>query len=171
MAAPDPSLLDLQQILQRVYDEAEGRLRTNAVATISNVSIAVDLNPSDDGVFIADKDTGYKLKVNSNGSINVNLTTTSGTDTPSIQNVLMVVPNVENTIVLPVATKKFQLRVRGNTSKVQLGYEVSSSSTNYTTISRGCNYTETDLFLTTINRVLYVQANKANTLIECVIWV
>jgi hypothetical protein len=71
MAAPDPSKLDLQQILQRVYDEATGRLRTDAAATISNVSIAVDLDPTTDGVFIADKDSGAKLAVTPEGAIKI----------------------------------------------------------------------------------------------------
>ena len=64
MAAPDPSKLDLQQILQRVYDEAAGKLRTSATASIGDITVAVDLSPADDGVYIADKDTGNKLKVN-----------------------------------------------------------------------------------------------------------
>ncbi len=65
-----PTKLDERQIFQGAYDEAEQRIRTDAVATISNVSIEVDLDPSEDGVFIADKDTGDKLTVNPDGSIN-----------------------------------------------------------------------------------------------------
>lgn len=76
-----PSKLDERQILQGVYDEAEQRLRTDAVAHVSNVSIAVDLDPSEDGVFIADKDNGNKLKVNPDGSINV-----STAEQPSLTN-------------------------------------------------------------------------------------
>lgn len=68
---PDTSRLDERQIMQSVFDEENRRLRTDAVATISNVSIAVDMDPSEDGVYIADKDSGNKLKVNADGSINV----------------------------------------------------------------------------------------------------
>lgn len=67
-----PSELDQTQIFQGAYDEQEQRLRTSAIAQISNVSIDVDLDPSEDGVFIADKDSGDLLKVNADGSINVN---------------------------------------------------------------------------------------------------
>ena len=70
---PDTSKLDERQIMQSVFDEDNRRLRVDAVASISNVSIAVDLNPSEDGVYIADKVTGNKLKVNADGSINANL--------------------------------------------------------------------------------------------------
>lgn len=66
-----PSKLDDQQILQGAYDEETQRLRTESIATINNVSIDVDLDPSEDGVYIADKDTGNKLVVNPDGSINV----------------------------------------------------------------------------------------------------
>lgn len=41
MVAPAPSKLDQRQILQAVLDEEQGRLRVDAVASISNVSIAV----------------------------------------------------------------------------------------------------------------------------------
>lgn len=67
-----PTKLDERQIFQGAYDEPTQRLRTDAIAHVSNVSIAVDLDPSEDGVFIADKDTGNKLKINTDGSINVN---------------------------------------------------------------------------------------------------
>jgi len=67
-----PTKLDERQIFQGAYDEATQRLRTDAITNISNITIDVDLDPSEDGVFIADKDTGNKLKINTDGSINVN---------------------------------------------------------------------------------------------------
>ena len=66
-----PTKLDERQIFQGAYDEATQRLRTESIATINNVSIDVDLDPSEDGVYVADKNTGNKLKVNADGSINV----------------------------------------------------------------------------------------------------
>lgn len=72
MPAPLPSELDLRQILQGVYDEANGRLRTSAEATIVNADIDISLDPTEDGVYIADNTSGNKLKVEADGSINVN---------------------------------------------------------------------------------------------------
>lgn len=66
-----PTKLDERQIFQGAYDEETQRLRTDAIAQISNITIDVDLDPSEDGVFIADKDTGSELSVNPDGSINV----------------------------------------------------------------------------------------------------
>lgn len=68
-----PSKLDQTQIFQGAYDEQAQRLRTNAIAQISNVSIHVDLDPAEDGVFVGDKVTGDALKVNPDGSITVNV--------------------------------------------------------------------------------------------------
>lgn len=68
---PETSKLDERQIFQSVFDEENRRLRTDATATISNVSIAVDLDPNEDGVYIADKDTGDNLAINPDGSINI----------------------------------------------------------------------------------------------------
>lgn len=170
MAAPDPSKLDLQQILQRVYDEAQGKLRTDATASIGDVTIAVDLDPTNDGVFIADKDTGNKFKVNTDGSIDVVITNSSVSTIPYIQNIPILLANVENTIVLPVSTKQFELRVRDAKSKIQITYSIGDSNSNYITIPRGCNYSETDLNLTTLNRVLYVRSAKDSIVIECMVW-
>ena len=72
MAAPKSSRLDMNQCIQGAYDDETGRLRTDSVATVVNADIDVALDPSEDGVYIADKDSGNKLKVESSGSININ---------------------------------------------------------------------------------------------------
>jgi hypothetical protein len=171
MSAPDPSLLDLQQILQRVFDEAAGKLRTSATASIGDITVSVDLSPTDDGVYIADKDTGNKLVVNGDGSINVTFLGLPISTTPSIRNISLPTAGVESIIVLPVGTKQFELRIRDNYSVLNVAYALGESATNYRTISRGCNYSESDLNLTTLNRTLFVQANKNSSILECIIWI
>ena len=64
------SQLDANQVLQHAFDEDNQRLRTDAEATIVNADIDIVLEPDEDGVHIADKDTLVSLKVNSDGSIN-----------------------------------------------------------------------------------------------------
>lgn len=171
MSAPDPTDLDFPQVLRGSFDEVNGRLRVDATATISNVSIAVDLDPSNDGVFIADKDTGNKLVVNADGSINVVLSAIGGAGSPTILNVTIPTANVENSIVLPLQTKKFQIKTRGASSDLQLAFTVGNSSTNFITIPRGCNYSENDLSLTTLSRVLYIRSAISNIVLECIAWV
>lgn len=73
MPAPLPSQLDSEQILQRVFDEDTGQLRTSAEATIINADIDVSLDAAEDSVAIANA-AGVPLKIETNGSINTNAT-------------------------------------------------------------------------------------------------
>ena len=54
MAAPPPSRLDGNQVLQGAFDEANGRIRTDAEATIVNADIDVQLDSVTDSVSIGD---------------------------------------------------------------------------------------------------------------------
>lgn len=74
MAAPPPSRLDANQVLQGSFDEAAGRLRTDSLATIVNADIDVSLDATEDNVAIASPDGDF-LEINSDGSINVNIVT------------------------------------------------------------------------------------------------
>jgi outer membrane murein-binding lipoprotein Lpp len=70
MAAPDPSRLDANQVLQGSFDESTGRLRTDSLATVVNADIDVSLDATEDNVAIADPDGDF-LDINDDGSINV----------------------------------------------------------------------------------------------------
>jgi len=50
VAAPAPSRLDANQVLQGAYDEDNGRIRTDAEATIVNADIDVSINADEDSV-------------------------------------------------------------------------------------------------------------------------
>jgi hypothetical protein len=63
MAAPPPSRLDAGQVLQGSFDEATGRLRTDAEATIVNADIDVQLDSVTDSVAIGDGVTGTTAAV------------------------------------------------------------------------------------------------------------
>jgi hypothetical protein len=69
MPTPLPSRLDANQVLQGAYDEASGRLRTDAEATIVNAEIDVQLDSLTDSVAIGDL-TGNILDINTDGSAN-----------------------------------------------------------------------------------------------------
>ena len=74
MAAPKQSLLDANQCIQGAYDGETGRLRTDSEATIVNADINVDIDAaSGDNIAISDPDNGNTLKIEADGSINVNL--------------------------------------------------------------------------------------------------
>lgn len=166
MALPPVSKLDHQQILQSAFDEGERRLRTDSLATISDMDIAVDLDPAEDGVFIADKDSGNKLKVESDGSINVNA---GASKTPTIQT-FNITSLSEQNIVLPVNTKKFLLKVRDYPCSMRVAFEPGDTSVDYLTVPRGCSYSEENLNLTTLYRTIYFTTSKINVIVECVSW-
>jgi hypothetical protein len=63
MAAPPPSRLDGNQVLQGAFDEANGRIRTDAEATIVNADIDVQLDSVTDSVSIGDGVTGTTANV------------------------------------------------------------------------------------------------------------
>lgn len=65
--------LDANQVIKRVFDEPTESLRTNVQAVISDVSINVDTDATQDSIAIGDADTGDTVLVNPDGSINVNL--------------------------------------------------------------------------------------------------
>jgi hypothetical protein len=71
MAPPPYSLLDFQQIIQRVYDQDENRLRVNNGANITlggELEVAIDAASGDN---IAISDGTDTLAINPDGSINV----------------------------------------------------------------------------------------------------
>lgn len=75
--APPPSPLDANQVLKGAYDDATGSLRTTA--TLSG-TVTVELDAATDSVRVEDPDTGAHIRVETDGSINVNsvITATSG---------------------------------------------------------------------------------------------
>lgn len=88
----------------------------------------------------------------------------SVTVTPGINNIAIVAANVEQSIVLPANVKGFVLRARGN-SRLQVGFAVGESSTNFFTIPRGANYKDTNTYT---SLTLYVQSNIAGDTLELI---
>lgn len=82
MAAPKPSALDSSQCIQGAYDEANGRLRVEGQATIVNGALEVYIDSSFDNIAIKNPTSGNVLAINSDGSINVSLTTAPIAATP-----------------------------------------------------------------------------------------
>ena len=166
MVAPPPSKLDQRQILQGVYDEATGRLRTDSVANISDINISIDLDASEDGVHVADKTSGNLLKVEADGSINVN---SGASKTPTIQT-FNITSLTEQSIILPITTKRFIVKVRDYTCSMNIAFEAGETNVDYLTVPRGCSYSEENLNLTTLYRTIYFKTNKINVIVECVSW-
>lgn len=98
MAAPAPSRLDANQVLQGSFDESTGRLRTDSLATVVNADIDVSLDATEDNVAIADPDGNF-LNINPDGSINVVNTESSGKTTLSFYSEVTGIVNGITTLV------------------------------------------------------------------------
>lgn len=73
MAAPTPSKLDQQQILQAVHNETDGTLRVDATLVASIIEpdgLEVSISATSDNIAIRNSNNSNELEVNSDGSIN-----------------------------------------------------------------------------------------------------
>jgi hypothetical protein len=77
------SSLDQQQIIQRVMDSANDRLRVDA--SVSAVIGDVVIDDSTSSVAIGDRSSGDLMKVNADGSIDVNTILDSATDSVAVR--------------------------------------------------------------------------------------
>jgi hypothetical protein len=152
--------LDAGQVLQLVLDEENRRLRTDTTINTENLVINVSLNPEDDGVHIADKDSGESLKIENNGSINTNTTSF-----PELVNIVLANANTEYFYNLPTNTRKITIRARKGT--LRLGFQPGSTDTAYLTISKGMVYNENDI---NFNGSVFIQSNRNNEVIEVLSW-
>lgn len=90
---------------------------------------------------------------------------------PSVQVVTLVDLGTEYSLTLPVSCKRFSIKDRSYSSNIKISFSQNGTASNYTTLSRGCSYSESDLNLTTSNRTIYLKADKNNVILECVIWI
>ena len=74
MSAPAPSNKDGQQVLKYAFDDATGRLRTDAV--ISPDGHDLEIHYQDDSIAIGDPTTDTIMTVNPDGSTNVRMSNT-----------------------------------------------------------------------------------------------
>ena len=68
--------LDFAQVIRQSFDESADRLRVDATVTASIGTVILDASTSD--IAIQDRVSGYFLKINSDGSIDVNVSVSAG---------------------------------------------------------------------------------------------
>lgn len=86
---------------------------------------------------------------------------------PTIYNVAIPTPSVEQSFLLPPKTKAFELKTRLG-SELWLSYAVGQSGTSYLVVQRGNSYSKDGLNMTGTR--LYFQAKAADTL-QITVWV
>jgi hypothetical protein len=85
---------------------------------------------------------------------------------PTIYNVSVLLSATEYSQALSPSTKKFMIRVRGN-SKLQLAFVATDSSTNFITIPQGVSYSEDGL---SFSGTLFFQTEKPTQTVEILEW-
>ena len=86
---------------------------------------------------------------------------------PQIFNVNMPNANTEYSQALPIGTKRFAMKVQGNKSKYTISF---TSGGNVYSVSRGTEYSEQDLKLTSSTNTIYFSGTKNNLIMEIIAW-
>lgn len=103
MAAPTPSKLDQQQVLQGSYDESTGRIRVDAELTSTIIpppGLEVAIHSIDDNIAIRNTNNNDELLINHDGSIDVNILASTTHSVKSLFNSISSVSSGNLTTIL-----------------------------------------------------------------------
>ncbi len=87
----------------------------------------------------------------------------------TIANVTITTANSEQSYALPLASKGFEMRVRGGASLLQVAYNAGDSGTLYQEIPRGTTYSQTGLN-PSLSYTLYFQSSVGGVVVEILSW-
>lgn len=170
MPPPPMSMLDFTQILQRVFDEANGRLRTDAAATVVAGSLEVIISHVDDSIRIGDgTDLVTTTTVGPKVGLDVNVVNAGveAETVPFIANVAMPTAGTEYSYNIPDNTKSLKIRAR-EASSLRIAYTAGGTSTTYFTLSRGATYEISNI--NSVGNTIYIQSDKDNQVLEIDGW-
>lgn len=142
MSAPtntNRSLLDQTQIFQRAFDEATDRVRVDADITIDDATIVVETSYQTDSMAIGDPVTNNILKINSDGSIDANIsgsTTVTGNVTTTEAGL-----GTFQTSQYPIGTSTVQLAPTSLPNRSSLSLRVTATGTNAVYIGNSSSVT------------------------------
>lgn len=144
--------------------------------SINNAQISVDLTHLDNEPESGDThdsirigDGVEELGINPDGSINVkgNISVENA-ESPVIINQTSGLAGVEESISLPIGTKRFLIKPRTPT-KLQVSYNSGQTNTNFISVNPGKIYEEKNINLTS-GLMVYYELNKPNIDVEIVYW-
>lgn len=88
-----------------------------------------------------------------------------GVSNPQIDNVDLTLANTEYSVTLPTGVRQYLIKLRDSSAELKLRYV---SASDFITIPRGCNYSESDLGVTTLT--IYLESNSAAQVVELITW-
>ncbi len=101
MSAPPPSNLDANQVLQASFDDANGALRVEGILPTGAIEVAIDA--SSDNIAIKDPSSNNVLKINGDGSINVDLTGSIVISDVNITRIVGSAPSATNSLPVEIS--------------------------------------------------------------------
>jgi hypothetical protein len=156
--------LSLENVLRDVHDPVTQTLRTTTTSTvILPTDIDVTIEYQNDSIALADPNTDNFLKINADGSIDVNV---GAVTNPSINNFNIPMANTEYNFAFPAGTKRFLIRCR-NSSILKFSYISGQSGTVYVTVPAGSSYSEENL---SVAPTIYFQSSKPTEVLEILSW-
>jgi hypothetical protein len=165
--APPPSELDSSQVLPRVFDEANGRLRVDTEAIVTGSGqLEVNIDHTEDSIRLGDG-TGYITSTVGGGkrALDVNVVSTSSIPptTPFNANIPLATAGNEYPYTIPNNTVKLQFRGRLSSS-IRYAFSVNGTNTVYYTVSRGA--IEKFDSVNMVGQTIYFQSDKNGEVIE-----
>jgi hypothetical protein len=170
MAPPIQSDLDTSQVLNRVFDEPNGRLRVDANATLTTSGqLEVVIDHTEDSIRLGDG-TSFITSTTSGGKValDVNVIGSSNLQTtPFIANLSMPLANTEYSYAIPANTTILKFRSR-ESGRVRFAYISGGTSSTFFTLSMGATYEVQNI--NSVGNTLYFQSNKTGEVIEIEGW-
>lgn len=176
MAAPPPSPLDGNQVLQHSFCDATGELRVKGTFSAPPGGIEIILDHTEDSVRLGDGTDFFTSTTNgSSVGLDVNLINDEisiaeiGVASPVIVNVPVTIQGQQYTAVVPQAAKRFEIKTR-NKSRINLAYISGDTSTNYISIKPGAVLGEDKLELSADLNLYFSAPNKVPDVVEVWYW-
>ena len=166
MAPPTPSLLDWGQIIQRVFDESSGLIRTNTVFAPNPGSLEVIITQSTDSIAIGDGNKLYTgTDFGSKHALDVNVLN-SGTASSTIPYISSLsIPNANTEYSYNVPDGTIVLFIKSTGGQLKLAFQ--SGGPTLTIRSYGI-YTVDNINTSSIT--LYLQSSNASDIVEIHGW-
>ena len=170
MAPPLQSELDSSQVLPRVFDEANGRLRVDANATLSTSGqLEVIIDHTEDSIRLGDGTT-FITSTTSGGKVGLDVNVIGATvsaTTPFVANLSMPIATTEYSYVIPNGTTSLQFRARAGSS-LRFAYSANGTNTTFFTLSRGATYEIQNI--NAFSSTIYFQGDKTGEVVEINGW-
>ena len=144
-----------------------GTVNAEVEVQLSHKDNTPDLGDVADSVRVGDGIN--ELKVNGDGSINVVTSSAAATNTPTIENISAILPNIEYSYAFPLGTRQFNLFDREGNAIIRVAYISGNTNIKWKTIKYGETY-EVNNISSSAGFTIYFQSNKANRVIEIESW-